>query len=174
VARAYTDLEEELIEIWRKWLPVLGRDRVRPHPELRHLLPVGFENRYDMLFYEEEGARYKKLRSFSDTDHRPAVGEERRTAAFLLRLPSLPNRDVGYLGVWSPDGTSTLVWSKLLRYVHADLLREPGFVMAELVHAPMTERPTDYRWTVDWRAEILLRVPLTSTPEISYAMSAAL
>ena len=93
---------------------------------------------------------------------------------FLLRLPSLPNRDVGYLGIWSLDGTSTLVWSKLLRYIHADLLCEPGFVMAELVHAPIPERATDYRWAADWHAEILLRVPLTSTPESSYAMSAAL
>jgi len=42
------------------------------------------------------------------------------------------------------------------------------------VHAPMPERPTDYRWALDWRAEILLRVPLTSTPEGSYATSAAL
>jgi len=174
VARAYTDLEEELLEVWRKWLPVLGRDRVMLHPELRRLLPPGFANRYDMLFYEEEGARYKKLRSFSDTDHRPVVGNERRTAAFLLRLPSLPNRDVGYLGIWGLDGTSTLVWSKLLRYVHTDLLLEPGFVMAELVHAPMPERATNYRWAVEWRAEILLRVPLASTPESSYATSAAL
>jgi len=174
VARAYTDLEQELLDLWRTWLPVLGRDRVMLHPELRRLLPPGYENRYDMLYREEEGARYKKLRRYSDTDHRPVVRNERRTAAFLLRLPRLPHRDVGYLGIWSLDGTSTLVWSKLLRYVHADLLCEPGFVMAELVHAPIPERPTDYRWTSDWRAEILLRVPLDSTPEGSYATSAAL
>jgi hypothetical protein len=173
VARGHTDLEQELIEVWKAFLPILGRDRVRLHPELYRLLPAGFEDRYDLSFYEGEGAPYKDLCAYDGRNHKPQLGNELRTAAFLLHLPRLPHRNVGYLGFWSLDGVSTLVWSKLLRYRHADLLREPGFVMAELVGVPTPGRPTDYRFTHDWRAEILIKVSLDSFPQIPLPTSSA-
>lgn len=160
VARAYTDLEQELLEVWSAYFSHLSRDQVRLHPDLHRLLPPGFENRYDMAFREEEGACYYELRAHHERGHRPYKGDEKRTAAFLLHLPRLPKRSVGYVGMWSLDGTSTLVWAHLLWKRHADLLKEPGFVMAELVASPIPERPTDYRWMLDWRAEILFRAPL--------------
>jgi hypothetical protein len=169
MAPSDSDLMGEMLDLWCTWLPVFGRDRVILHPELSRMLPPRYENRFDMSFSEEVGARYRRLRSYDDADHRALIGMERRTAAFLLRVPRLPRRDVGYLGVWSPDAISSLVWATLLRHVHAELLCEPGFVLAELVQAPLPARPTDLRWALDWRAEILLRVPLASAPEGSRA-----
>lgn len=160
VARAYTDLEQELLEVWSLYFSLLARDQVRLQPHLHRLLPRGFENRYDMIFREEEGACYLQLRAHHVRGHRPFQGAEKRTAAFVLRLPRLPARDVGYVGIWGPDGTSTLVLAHQVWARHPELLREPGFTMLELVAAPIPERPTDYRWTLDWRAEILFRVPI--------------
>ena len=137
----------------------LARARVRLNPELHRLLPTGFEDRFDMRFRQEQGAPYLTLQRHDDK-RRPYKGKELRTAVFLLRLPRLPRRDVGYVGTIGIDGIANLVWGHLLRRRHADLLREPGFVMVELVGAPLPERPTDYRWALGWRAEILFRVPL--------------
>jgi hypothetical protein len=173
VARGHTDLEQELIDVWKAPLPVLGRDRVLLHPELHRLLPDGFEDRYELTFYEGEGAPYKELRAYDGRSHKPRQANELRTAAFLLHLPRLPHRKTGYLGFWSLDGTSTLVWSKLLRHRHADLLRDPGFVMAELVGVPIPKRPTDLGFTLDWRAEILFQVSLGSLPQIPFPTGSA-
>jgi hypothetical protein len=162
--RAYTDLEHEIINVWQCCLPEVSRGRVNLNPELVRFLPPGFEDRFDMRFRQREGACYLTLQRFGD-NRRPYTGNVPRTAAFLLRLPSLPKREFGFVGLWCPDGTSTLALSYLIRYRHADLLREWGFLMAELVCcSPIPKRPTDYHWMLDWQLEPLFHVPLDELP----------
>jgi hypothetical protein len=170
--RAYTDLEQELLEVWQAFLPELARARVRLNPRYHQLLPAGREDRFDMRFRQEQGARYLTLQRFEDK-RRPYKGDVLRTAVFLLCLPRLPRRTCGYVGAWGLDGVATLVWAHLLRRRHADLLRAPVFVMAELVGGPIPERPTDYRWVEEWQAEVLLRVPLGDPPRESQPASPA-
>jgi hypothetical protein len=163
VPRGGTDLELELKEVWSLLVAISTRARVLLQEHLAALLPQGFENRFDMRFYQNaEGAPYSTLQARGEPSRQRYAGDELRTAAFLLHLPKLPRRECGYLGVWTPTGAMTVVWTELLRERHADLLRAPGFAMAELVGPPIPERQTDYRWTRDWRAEILLHVPATT------------
>jgi hypothetical protein len=111
-------------------------------PDLQHLLPAGYEDRFDMRFRERQGAPYLSLQRHDD-NRRPYTGNELRTAVFLLVLARLPQRKVGSVRAWGLDGIATLVWATLLRERHAGLLREPGLVMAELVGAPIPRLPTD-------------------------------
>ena len=55
------------------------------------------------------------------------------------------------------EGTSTLVWAYRLGRDFAELLAEPGFVVAELVHGDIPDRPSDLRWAMEWDIEILVR-----------------
>ncbi|TFG96428.1 MAG: hypothetical protein E4H11_03445 [Myxococcales bacterium] len=160
VHEARTDLERELTDLWAEWIPILSGGHARIHPELRWLLPPGKENRYDMTFYQDAGARYKELRTYTGKFQKMNASSEPRTAAFLLRVPRLPKRDIGYIGACTIDEISMLVLSHLLRHRHADLLAETGLTMIELVGAPIPTFTTDYRWTLEWRAEVLFRVPL--------------
>jgi hypothetical protein len=172
VRRAHTDLEQELTALWAEWIPILSSGHARLHPELRWLLPPGYTDRFEMFFYQSAGARYKELRTYSGKCQRMNAGSEPRTAAFLLRVPRLPKRDFGYIGACTFDDTSMLVFSHLLRHCHADLLAETGLTMIELVAAPIPIFTTDYRWTLDWRAEVLFRVPLDFFPQAAPATGA--
>lgn len=160
VSRGYTDLEAELEEAWRQFVQISTRGRVLAREHLAPRLPQGFENRFDMYFYQNvEGAPYRLLGAIGEP-RRPFADAKLRTVAFLLRLPRLPRRGFGYLGVYAMSGPGILIWSHLLRERHPDLLREPGFVMAELVGDSIPEHRTDFRWIRDWRAEILLSLPI--------------
>ena len=55
------------------------------------------------------------------------------------------------------DGTATQVWAYRLARDHAELLAEPGFVVAELANPGIPDRPTDLRWALDWGVEVILR-----------------
>jgi hypothetical protein len=156
IRRAYTDLESELLAEWKPYLPILGRERVKLDDSLCDALPPGYEGRFDMCFYEAHGAPYRRLKAMDGRRTPLRSGNGLRTAAFLLRLPALSNRRTGYIGLWGLDGTATLVWAYLLRHRHADLLREPGFVMAELSGSDIPRRPTNLRWALDWNAKILI------------------
>lgn len=160
--RAYTDLEQELIDVWTGALPIVSRGRVRLSPELARRLPDEYKDRFDMRFGQREGAEYLTLQAFDEKHRHTYEGDELRTAGFAMRLAKLPKRDVGYVGIWGLDGTSTLNLAYQIRHRHWDLLAEPGFAMIELVGDAIPERPTDYRWMLDWRAEVLFDVPFAA------------
>jgi hypothetical protein len=160
VPRGFTDLEQEIMDEWKPYVPSVSRLLVQLNERLHPKLPEGFENRRRMMIGEARCAPYKKLSRCDGSAPRRYAGEELRTPVFKLRVNRMQKRNVGYLGIWGMDGQTTLIWSCLLRRRHPELLRKPGFVMAELVGGPVPERPFDLRWALDWRVEILIDEPL--------------
>jgi hypothetical protein len=56
------------------------------------------------------------------------------------------------------EGNAAVGWSQILAYQHPEWLRDPGFLMVDLVPQPVPERPTLLRFALDWRAEVVLPV----------------
>jgi len=160
VPRGFTDLEEEIMDEWKPYVSSVSRLVVQLHERLHHRLPAGYENRRRMTIYEAPCAPYNELSRCDGSAARPYAGKELRTPVFKLRVNRMQKRNVGYLGTWGVDGNATLIWSCLLRRRYPELLRKPGFVMAELVGGRVPERPFDLRWTLDWHLEILIDEPL--------------
>ena len=156
VRRGWTTLEDTLLELWRRYLDGIARTRVRLAEPLRGKLPHGYEDRREMAFRSRECAFYKERNAHDGAGWRKVSGE-RRTAAFLLRVPELWPGGPGYLGVFGMDGTSTLIWAWQLRHRAPRLLRQPGFVMAELCGGPLPKRSTDYTWMDRWAMEVVLQ-----------------
>jgi hypothetical protein len=161
IRRAFTDLEDEIMEEWNRYLTIISGTHVCLHPNVAAKLPRGYEDRFDMFFYQlGKPALYKTLRADGETSpHRPAQGEA-RTPVFLLRTPKLAKRNVGYGGIWGMAGRVTLGWAYLLRHRFPHLIQQPGFVMAELSGMGTASRPLDLRWVLDWKVEILIQLPL--------------
>lgn len=155
-----TDLGAEVMEEWSPYAPSISRLLVQVHDRLIPLLKKGYENRARMKLREEALAPYHRL---SRCDGRPAskyAGPEIRTPVFLLRVPRMQHRRMGYLGIWGPDGNTTLIWATLLRFRHPELLEQNHFVMADLVGRSIPERPFDLDFAADWRAELVIREPI--------------
>ena len=115
-----------------------------------------------MKLYEKPLAPYDEL---SRCDGGPVSkyegeGEEVRTPVFLLRVPRMQYRRMGYLGIWGLDGNTTLIWSTLLRFRYPELLEQNHFVMADLVGRSIPERPFDLDFAADWRVELVIREPI--------------
>jgi hypothetical protein len=165
VPRGFTDLEEEIMDEWLPYVPSVSRLVVQLHERLHDKLPPGYENRRRMSLYEAEGAPYNELSACDGSAARAYSGVEHRTPVFKLRVGKMQKRNVGYLGTWALDGNTNLIWSRLLRTRHPELLSKPGFVMAELVGGHTPGRPLDLRWVLDWRVEILIDEPLPGAPK---------
>jgi hypothetical protein len=173
IRRAFTDLDDEIVAEWNPFLPIIGGSHVCIHPDVAAMLPPGYEDRFDMFFYQiGKSALYKTRRANGEKKpHRPPHGEA-STPAFLLRVPKLAKRDVGYLGFWGMNGRATLGWAYLLRHRFPHLVQEPSFVMAELSGMGTSTRPLDLRWVLDWNVEILIQLPL-SRPDAKRSRKAA-
>jgi hypothetical protein len=164
VPRGLTDLEEEIMDEWLPWVPSVSRLVVQLHESLHGKLPPGYENRRRMSLYESPCGPYKELSRCDGTPPRRYAGRELRTPVFKLRVNRMKRREMGYLGIWGMDGNATLILCCLLRHRHPELLRRPGFVMAELVGGRIPERPFDLRWALEWRLEVLIDEPLPRRP----------
>jgi hypothetical protein len=160
VPRGYTDLEDEILSAWKQFMPILSRDHCQLSETLGARLGGNDADRWDLEFREKPGAPYKKMRALGSTRQHSTPRDETRTAAFLLRLPLLPGRNVGYLGIWGLDGISTEIWAYQLLRRHCEWLATPGFLFAELAGGPIPTRPTDLHWALDWDVRTVLHLPL--------------
>jgi hypothetical protein len=156
VPRGFTDLEEEIMDEWRPYVPAVSRLVVQLGDHLHGKLPPGYENRRRMQLYEAECAPYNELSACDGSPSRAYSGEEHRTPVFKLRVKKMRRRNMGYLGFWGLAGNTTLTWACLLRHRYPELLKKEGFLMAELVGQGPPQRPFDLRWARDWRLEILI------------------
>jgi hypothetical protein len=157
VERGFTDLERPLFDVWGQYIAHCARSHMELHEALHDALPAGYENRRGMEFREAIGAPYKALNDFVGSGWRNTPKSERRTSAFLLRVEEAWEGGPGLIGAFGVDGTATLVWAYRLGRDLSHLLEEPGFVVAEMKNTGVPDRPTDLRWAMDWKVEVLFR-----------------
>ena len=153
VHRAWTDLEQRVLDAWEEMLNEISRSYVSLAPRVRRRLRKGYESRKAITFREREGAPY---REWNARDGQGFRRQERshRTAAFLLRLDELWPDGPGYVGMFGMDGTISLVWAHLLRRKFSYLLEKPGFTMVELSGAPLPERASRLDFCEAWEVDI--------------------
>jgi hypothetical protein len=158
VRRSFTDLEDHLFKLWGNYLERSARSHIFLHQRFHRSLAPGFENRRQMKFREAEGAPYLSLNDCTGSGFRRTEEEEkkRRTAAFLLRCDAAWAGGPGLVSAFGMDGTVTAVWGYRLGRDYSDLLKTPGFVVAELVNTGIPKRPTSMVWASDWEIRIML------------------
>jgi hypothetical protein len=159
VPRGYTDLEKEIMDEWMLYA-ASSRVVVQVHDRLHQQFPPGKEDRRRVQLYTRALAPYASLSSCDGRRPRKYDGDEIRTPVFLLRIPKMQHRRMGYLGIWGPDGNTTLIWATLLRFRYPELLATNHFVMGELVGGPIPERPFDLDFCGDWDVEFLIDEPI--------------
>ena len=155
VHRAWTDLEQSVLDAWSEILEDITRTYVSLAPKRRNYLREGFESRKAVRFRSSEGAPYLASNA-EDGQCFKNLLREHRTAAFVLRRDELWQGGPGYVGVFGMDGTTTMAWAHLLRHRHSELLEKPGFTMVEITGGPLPERPTRLHFTQGWNVEIML------------------
>ena len=153
VERGYTQLEGRLLELWRNYLGICARSHVRIATDLRKELQSGYESRRDMQFRQQTLAPFSSLSTLAGKRTTPPP---HRTAAFLLRVEEAWKNGPGFLGAFAMDGTTTQVWCYRLAHDFPELLREPGFVVAEIETVP----PAPVKLVVS--ISVLLRATLSS------------
>lgn len=144
-----TDLERAIVEAWLPHFRLLTRGYASLATGHRSALPPDYADRRHIEFYLRHGAVYKQL-------SRDRYRGEPRTAAFLLRVRELWPGGPGYVGAFGMDGSTSLIWSYLIRTRYPDLLREDGFVMAEL-SGSIPKRPTSLAFADAWTSKLLLQ-----------------
>jgi hypothetical protein len=156
VLRGQTELEPPVLRCGRKRFALLHRRCARLQQELWPLLRPGFENRASIEYYQHNGAAFHWLRPGLRV-RRQAPPPDGRTSAFLLH-DRLWENGPSLLAAFTMEGDAAVVWSQALAYQHPEWLRDPGFLMVDLVPQAIPERPTLLRYARDWRAEVVLRV----------------
>ena len=139
--------ESEMTGLLRPFFEVCSRSHVQLPQRLARRLPKAKANRRDIQFYVQSHhwAWYHAL------SYRPIPKDDRRTAAYLIYVPSMPRVAEGrsLFVTFGMGGNDTLLWCRLLRKhreLHGLVSRilvagKPWFVMAELV--PKKEFPED-------------------------------
>jgi hypothetical protein len=146
-----TELGRAFAQAWIPYFREIVRSHIFLSPSLEARLPERYASRRIMWLSQREGSRYRAL------DGRTYAGEC-RSPVFALRLEELWPGGAGYLGAFGMDATMSLLWAQLLRDRYWDLVREPGFVMAELAGGEIPDPPTDIDFAREWNAEVVLHV----------------
>jgi hypothetical protein len=155
VERGFTDVEAWLFRLWEQYFAHCTRSEIQLLKRLHGLLRGADRDCRGMRFKEASGAPYHRLNDCVGSGWHAPGQREMRTAAFLLHVEEAWEGGPGLIGAFGLDGTSSLIWAYRLGHDLADLLREPGFVIAEMVIKKVPERPTDLRWASDLKVEIL-------------------
>lgn len=154
---AATDLEQRIFDVWASIFDLCARNRVRLNAEMARQLSPDFDNRRDIVFYQNGDSRYKHLR----TGHRwQRPGNPRLTAAYLLVVDELPGGGPGLINPFGMDALVTLAWCYRLGRDFAHLLREPGFTLVEIEMLPVRKQPGIPHWAREWRIETLVHTAL--------------
>lgn len=159
-----TNLETLIFDALREFgLLCCGRSKVVLGERLMAIAP-GIAARSKMTFRQYQGARYRACENALTGEPLTVPDLERRTAAFLVRIPELWPGGPALLALWGMGGTETLIWARLLSTTHAHLLFDRSFVLAELT-GPRTVLPcTTLDFIEHWDVEIVGEAKLPSSP----------
>jgi hypothetical protein len=169
VQPGFTSLEQKVIRACRPYLEVCARSRVRLSEALAARLPNEFADRADIRFRAYDEPWYTELHTLnpSDRQRRPKPSG-RRTAVYVLQLPSVPAlKGTDLLVVWGQGGTQTLALAQRLRTDLSFVLDSYGLSMIEMVlpeRAALlkgeSRRMEPFRLldaAQDWEAHVLLQ-----------------
>lgn len=156
VLRGWTELEPHVLKRGRRVFAVLHRRCMRLQQDLWPQLRHGCENRANIEYYQHNGPMFHWLRRGLRV-RREEPPPDGRTSAFLLH-DQLWEDGPHLIAAFTMEGNAAVVWSQILAHQHPEWLRDPGFLMVDLVPQPVPERPTLLRFALDWRAEVVLRV----------------
>ena len=135
VQPGFTSVEQKIIQACRPYLNVCARSRVRLSKGLAAKLPNEFADRADIRFRAVGEPWYNELHTLnpSDRQRRPKPSG-RRTAVYVLQLPSVPELNgADLLVIWGQGGTQTLALAQRLRSDLSFLLDYYGLSMIEMV-----------------------------------------
>lgn len=161
IERGHTTLEQKAEEILRAHFEVLARSHVRLIPHFADHLRDPYRNRADIFFTSYgDFAWYDRCQRLNNTDLQSFEGKPRRSAAFVLNHPALPNlRGAGLFLAFGPSGNHTLALAYRLRHDLGHLLEQPNFTLLEISNVVQPSRPTDLRFVADWTFEVILQAP---------------
>jgi hypothetical protein len=156
VLRGWTELEPYVLRCGRRVFALLNRTGMRLQKEIGPHLAPGYENHACIDYYQTNGAAIRRLRpGLRMRGERPPP--DGRTSAFLLH-DRLWQNGPNVIAAFSMNADAAVVWSQILARRHPEWLRQPGFLMVDLVPQELPERPTTLRFAFDWRVEPVLRV----------------
>ncbi len=158
---SHSDLEQIIRKRLLKYFTELRRSAVILAPEYAVLLEPGYETRACLQIERQPGATIQAWKPFGPGDMRP-TGGPKRTAAYFLHTPPLWKNGPRLILAFGMSSDETYAWARILRRQYPEIVRSgrPRFVMGELIPAPVPMHPIDGRWADQWRADIILDVPL--------------
>ena len=158
---SFTTLEEKLFRVCREHFRTIARSFVWLQQPFAPQLSQGYENRFEIVFAQHRRAFYLRCRR-ADGTHPEEGFRDRRTAAFLLHLKSVPLLNgAALLVALGQGGIETLAWAHRLRTDQSWRLDEESFTVVEFKNAACPERPADLRFAESWEiAEVLRAKPL--------------
>jgi hypothetical protein len=142
VQPGFTSIEQKVIRACRAYLEVCSRKRVRLSTAVAGELPAKYANRADVIFRVNHEPWYTTLTPIhSGARVRRTPNTKKRTAAYLLQLPAVPELNgADLLVMWGQGGTQTLAFAQRLRTDLSGLLDHYGLSMVEMA-APAEQVP---------------------------------
>ena len=156
VLRGYTEHEPMVFEAASRKFWTLSRQKALLREHLWAQARAGFENRVNITYYLQNGARLHQLRraQYGRAEAPPA---EPRGSAFLLNTELRPGGP-RMIAVFGMDSHLTMVWSQIVARQHPEWLVQPGFTMVDLIRKRIPKRTTLLTFAQEWRYEIVMRV----------------
>ena len=156
VLRGYTEHEPMVFEAASHYFWTLSRQKLLLREHLWAHARAGFENRVNITYYLQNGARLHQLRraQYGRAEKPPA---EPRGSAFLLNT-ELRRGGPRMIVVFGMDSHLTMVWSQIVARQHPEWLVQPGFTMVDLIRKRIPKRTTLLSFAQEWRYEIVMRV----------------
>ena len=146
-----TDLEAKLFPLHRPYLRKCARNHVRLSAAVCRALRPQYAGHREVFFYMGDGARHRQL---NDGRGRRVPREgARHTSLFILYEPEIEPGGPAYLNAFGIDALTTLIWAYRLHRDCSPYLRVPGFSLFQMEVGEMPKRPTDLRWSLDWKIE---------------------
>ena len=141
IRAAKTELEAALFGVLANYFEYCTRKHVQLTKQGVSLLRVEQPNNWAHVeFYEYCGAEIQR----HYVGPEPVKPEPNRhsTVAFFLRANRLPKINCDFVASFGMDGYGTLIWNRIVRIRFPELLKAPGFVMAELIYKkPIPPKP---------------------------------
>ena len=156
IRRSYTNLEDLVFDALRpKYLTYSARSRITLSESIAQTLKPDFKDKADIIFHSAVGSSYVRYRSSHEQSYHNARGDK-RTAVYLIQVPSIWPGGPKLLVSFAMAGTETLIWNHLLRTRFSDWLESYEFLIAELGLRPIPEKPFDLSFAEDWELTPML------------------
>jgi len=176
VQRSNSRLETEIIDAVKPFFEKCSRDMVMLHDRVATRFgSQECRTRAEICFHQNsDWAWYKRLRGMTKDINYRDPAQERRTAAYLIYVPRIANRDSALLVVFGMGGNDTLLWCRILRDRYlakvAEILgsHSPRFLMAELTSLsegePLGKFQTIGNIASTWQSDIIADCVLEDWP----------